>query len=115
MNVDIDLYGRNRINVDTEELSLIDIQNKAKQEEAELLAKSGSLPNFGTIFSIDKQLFRIIYVNQGKKRISAVWYDDKINPFSGLPELGSSCSIYGNIYTVTFHNESMKKITIEPV
>lgn len=110
----IDICGK-QINVDTQDITLDQIQDHIKQEKAEYLTKQGILPEEGTIFTLEKQLFKIIYVNNGKKRISAIWYDDKSQPFSGLPELGSSCSIHGKMYNTTFHNESKKRITIEPM
>jgi hypothetical protein len=114
MDVSIDLYGR-QVNVDAQQLNLEKIQSEIKQEQEEYLAKCGGFPSFGVIFRIDDQLFRVTYVNKGKKRISATWFDDKSKPFSGLPEIESSCSIYGKIYKVTFLNESNKRITIEPI
>ena len=112
--VTIDLYGK-QINVNTYNLNLKQIRNQLKQEEAENLAKQGVLPNIGTIFLLKGQLFKIVYINQGRKRISAIWYDDKTQSFNGLPDISSECSIYGKIYKVTFHNELKKRITMELV
>lgn len=114
MEVSIDLYGR-QINLDTQDVTLDQIKAQSQQEKAEYLAQQGMLPEVGTMFTIEKQLFKITYINQGRKRISATWYNDRSQPFGGLPELGSSCSIYGRIYHTTFHNELFKRITIEPI
>lgn len=114
MDASIDLYGR-QYNVDAQDTTLEQLQEEMQQKRQENLSKQGIFPDAGVIFKIENQLFQIKYVNSGKKRISAVWFDDKSKPFSGLPELGSSCSIYGKIYQVTFHNKSKKRITIEPI
>ena len=114
MDVGIDLYGR-QVNVDAQNVSLDQIHEQIEQERNEFFAKNGMMPLFGTIFRLDNQLFRVTYINYGKKRISAEWFDDKTEPFNGLPELESSCSIYGKIYKVTYQNVRNKRITIEPI
>jgi len=114
MDVSIDLYGR-QINVDAQNMSLDQMKAQAQQEKTEYLAQQGMFPDIGTIFALNNQLFKITYVNQGRKRISAEWYNDRSQPFCGLPEVDSSCSIHGKIYKVTFYNESRRRITIEPV
>ena len=114
MNTSIDLYGR-QINIDTQNIDPKQIQTQTQKEKEEYLAQQEKLPDAKTIFRIEGQLFMVTYVNYGKKRISATWFDDRSQPFSVLPELDSSCSINGKLYKVTFHNESKKRITIEPI
>lgn len=61
--------GEEKIKVPTEKLDY----KKSKEETLKKFQESRekiSLPVVGTVFSINGQMFRITYVNKGKKRLS---------------------------------------------
>ena len=103
-------YGGKKLNLDVNNLNPEDYnKNQSKT------MKSDDDRLLGLCFSIGDQYFKIKYINVQKKRISAIWYNTRTEQFHGLPELGTTCTIFGKIYQVTYQNKLCNRINIEPI
>lgn len=112
--ITLDCSGK-KIELDVKELDKEQLMDDKQKQHEEQMAREGNLPEIKTIFSIENQLFIITYINYGKNRISCEWYNDKSGPFTGPPEVESTCNIHGKIYKVIHTNESKRRINIEPI
>jgi len=106
-------YGESELSVDVSPLMAESVQ-KQKEEYAdkmkEILEK---LPQIGTLFIIENQTFKVNYINDGKGRATAIYIDTRDEPYCGLPELESTCTIHGKLYKITFKSELKRRLTLE--
>lgn len=103
-------FNGKEINLPTKEFNLDEALKSNQELIKNTIDNKKEFPDIGTSFMVNDKLFKINYINYGKKRLSARCYDKE---YTGLPELESTCSIAGKLYKVIFKNESKRRITIQ--
>ena len=105
------IYGETELNIETKPFDIEEAKHNYQEQLDEFKDSLKEHPDTGTIFSYDFQLFKIKYINNGKKRITIEWCGG--NQFQS-PEIDSVLSIHGKLYKITYCDNNKKRITIEP-